>query len=193
MDNLNPKSGVSPEADDLSVGGIIKAAVILVSLGILTFVAAQGLMRGFEFLEVQSDKPLSMSEQHQRSLGTAGEKKATADAMQKEDLQPTDAEKKRIAEEMHVRSFPNPRLQYDEVSEMKAMLTGEHGRLDSSGKDGQGNIHISIDQAIDILSKRGLPPVTGTFTPVDTTPTSVFGPVILDHPPAKSGAGVKQP
>jgi hypothetical protein len=96
---------------------------------------------------------------------------------------------------MHIQqAFPQPRLQYDDVSDMKAMRNQEREKLNSAGKDKDG-IHISIDQAITLLSQRGLPPVTGTFTPVNLAPTSVVVPMAAGNQPAGpgAGAGAKKP
>lgn len=196
MDNLHPQSG-SPghETGDISAGGIVKSAVVLVVLGVFTFFAAEGLMRGFESLEKNYiDKPLSASEQQAQKESAASEAEQVVKAMPVEPgVEPTTAEKSRMAEEMHVQqTFPQPRLQYDDVSDMKAMRNEERERLNSAGKDEKG-IHISIDQAITLLSQRGLPPVTGTFTPVNLAPTSVVVPMAAGNEPAGPGAGAKKP
>ncbi|MBZ5523491.1 MAG: hypothetical protein LAP21_14755 [Acidobacteriia bacterium] len=187
MDNSQPKSGQQHEESDLSVGGVVKAAVMLVALGILTFIAAQGLMWGLA--KYYADEPMSVVQQQERNERATSDKKAAAAAMQPEaGVQLTEAEKERVMEEMHVaHTFPQPRLQYDDASDMKAMLADEHDKLDSAGKGADGNIHIPIDQAIDALARQGLPPVTGTFTPVNTAPTSVVVPM-----PAGPGAGAKK-
>jgi len=197
MDNPNQQSGLQHEDSDISIGGIVKSAVVLVLLGILTFVAAKGLMWGFEELSVRYlDEPMGVAAQQVRSERKAVEAKAAAAAMPSEPgVQPTRAEKKRIEEEMHVvHTFPQPRLQYDDTSDMKAMLAEEQEKLNSAGKDASGNIHIPIDQALDAVAKGGLPPVTGTFTPVNTAPTSVVVPISGMNQPAKpaAGAGVKK-
>jgi hypothetical protein len=193
MDNPNQQSGLQHEDSDISVGGIVKSAVALVVLGILTFVAAQGLMWGFEKLSIRYlDEPMGAAAQQVRSERKAVEAKAVAAAMPSEPgAQPTEGEKKRTEEEMHViHTFPQPRLQYDDTSEMKAMLAEEQEKLNFAGKDDSGNIHIPIDQAIDTVAKSGLPPVTGTFTPVNTAPTSVIIPI--PGMSATAGAGVKK-
>lgn len=191
MDNSQPKSGPQHEESDLSIGGIVKAAVILVALGILTFVAAQLLMLGFEKASVTwLDEPMSASVQQAKADRVAEEQKAAASVMSAEPgAQPTPEEKRRIEEEMHVvATFPQPRLQYDDASDMKAMLAVEEKKLNSSGKDSQGNIYIPIDLAIKKVAEEGLPPVTGTFTPVNmSAPTTLLAPV-----PQIAGAGAKK-
>src|SRR6266850_7574020 len=115
MDNSQPKSAPQHEESDLSSGGIVKAAVILVALGILTFVAAQLLMVGFEKASVSwLDEPMSASVQQAKADRAAAEQKAAAHVMSAEPgTQPTPEEKKRLEEEMHVAvTFPEPRLQY---------------------------------------------------------------------------------
>ena len=55
--------------------------------------------------------------------------------------------------------FPQPALQTDDVRDMKALLDQNQERLNSYGYvDQKGGVaHIPIDQAIDQLSKQGLP------------------------------------
>jgi hypothetical protein len=196
MDNLHPQSG-SPghETGDVSAGGIVKSAVVLAVLGVFTFFAAEGIMHGLEWFEkTYVDKPIAASEQQAQKERAASEAEQVTKALPVEPgVEPTPAEKRRMAEEMHIQqAFPQPRLQYDDVSDMKAMRNQEREKLNSAGKDKDG-IHISIDQAITLLSQRGLPPVTGTFTPVNLAPTSVVVPMAAGNQPAGPGAGAKKP
>lgn len=179
MDNLHSQSGGNPghETGDLSIGGVVTSAIVLVVLGILTFVAAQGLMVVLGKLE--GEPSMSASERQSRAERKAEEDKAARAALSAEPgVQPSEAEKTRIETDMHlVHTFPQPRLQYDDASDMNAMRKDEEKKLNFAGKDAEGNIHIPIGQAIDALVSDGLPPVTGTFTPVNTAPTSVIVPL----------------
>jgi len=55
--------------------------------------------------------------------------------------------------------FPKPSLQLDDVSDMNALKQAEAKRLDSYGyiDEKGGVVHIPIDQAMDQLTKQGLP------------------------------------
>ena len=179
MDNLHPQSGASPghETGDLSISAVVKSAIVLVVLGIMTFVAAQGLMVVLGKLEGQPS--MTAAEQQSRANRAAEEEKATRAVLSAEPgTQLTETEKSRIETEMHLaHTFPQPRLQYDDASDMNAMLVEEEKKLNFTGKDASGNIHIPIGQAIDALVRDGLPPVSGKFTPVNTAPTSVIVPL----------------
>jgi hypothetical protein len=69
------------------------------------------------------------------------------------------------------RTFPGPRLQYDDTHEMQSFRGSEEQWLASTWKDKDGNIHIPIDQAKKLLVERGLPQVSGPFVP-PTLPTA---------------------
>ena len=67
---------------------------------------------------------------------------------------------------MEVQAFPKPRLQRDDVQEMRDQLFGEEARLQSYGwadKDA-GQARIPIDRAMELMAARGLP-VRGTAAP----------------------------
>jgi hypothetical protein len=79
----------------------------------------------------------------------------------------------RKAMEAHLKqTFPGPRLQYNDEFDMKIFRSSEDEWLTSTGKDANGNIHIPVDQAIDLLAQRGLPAVSGPWQP-PTLPTAV--------------------
>jgi hypothetical protein len=201
MDNPNPQSVNSGhEGGDISVGGIVKSAAVLVVLGVFSFFAATGIMHLFNWVEVTYlDNKMPAAQEHAQAVTQAMEKAKTSAAMPADGPELSQTEKTRIVDEMHVQTvFPEPRLQYDDVSDMSAMHESENKRLNSQGKDGGDNF-IPIDRAIDLLAKRGLPPVSGTFTPVNLAPTSVAVPLPDSVPmfptaPAKApAAGAKKP
>src|SRR5262249_28552228 len=87
------------------------------------------------------------------------------------------------------KTFPTPRLQYDDVRDMQTFRVSEEGWLASAGRDAQGNIHISIDSAMDLIAKQGLPPVSGPFVP-PTLPAAV---PLVPAPSPQSGQNRPSP
>jgi hypothetical protein len=92
------------------------------------------------------------------------------------------------------RTFPAPRLQYDDVFDLDLFRNSENAWLDSSGKDADGFIHIPISRAMDLLSKNGLPSVSGPFLPANAPAntlapqlSSSAGPHPLSRPRAPQG------
>jgi hypothetical protein len=63
--------------------------------------------------------------------------------------------------------------------------------LSSTGKDAEGNIHIPINRAMDILAKQGLPPVSGPFQPANVGAPSAQYPTGASDSgqPARSNTG----
>jgi len=86
---------------------------------------------------------------------------------------------------MEVMAFPTPRLQEDDVKDMRLQLFGEEAKLQSYGwtdKD-SGEARIPIDRAMELLAARGLP-VRGT---------AAAAPVVSSEPVAKAPkAGLKK-
>ena len=166
MDNFEPQSGdlqlrVGHEEDHFRIHGIVLFMIILVVSGILTFIAAGVLMRLFEWAErTYIDKPPSAVQQQ---LSEQRGEPATREGVRPQ----PDWYNREVDQKMLEKTFTTPRLQEDDAEDMKFFLNAEQQRLDSTGKDPDGNIHIPIDRAIDVLSgpQRGLPSVNGTFTP----------------------------
>lgn len=185
MDNPNPQSvNAGHEDGEISVGAIVKSAVVLVVMGVFAFLVAKGFMSGLEKAEVSIfDKPMPAAQEHALAVSHAKQDKINSVAMPADGPELSPAEKTRITDQTHVDTvFPEPRLQYDDVSDMAAMREQEDKRLKSQGKDSGGNF-IPIDRAIDLVAKNGLPPVSGTFTPVNLAPTSVVVPLPPDIVP----------
>jgi hypothetical protein len=175
MDKFHPQSpGMSVkeghEETDLSVRGI---AVFLICLGVglaLTLVVAGGVIKGFEWAERKwFDPTLSPVEQQlQKDRGLAAESRMNQYPGQKETgIKPSNEELERMRIENSLeKTFATPRLQYDDVNELDHFRESEDKYLDSTFKDENGNIHIPISRAINLLSQRGLPAVNGTFSPL---------------------------
>jgi hypothetical protein len=55
--------------------------------------------------------------------------------------------------------FPEPRLQTDDVVDMKALLQSEHKVLypEQPFRDKNGTVHLSITEAMKLIEERGLP------------------------------------
>jgi len=60
---------------------------------------------------------------------------------------------------VNLKNFPDPRLQSDDVTDMRVFRWKEQQVLDSSQpwQDNTGAVHISIDQAMKQLAEKGLP------------------------------------
>lgn len=163
MDNFEPQSSgnvtVGHEQDNFSLRGIILFIVILVIAAIMTFIAAGGFMRLFEWAEVKYfDKPPTAAEQQ------LNEQRGEFAGKQGVRPQP-DWYERAVDEKVLEKTFAAPRLQYDDASDMGLFLNSEKNWLESTGTNPDGSVHIPIDRAMDVLSKQGLPPVNGTFTP----------------------------
>src|SRR5205085_12010482 len=116
------------------------------------FVAAAAFMKGFEWWEHKHDAQLTPI-QEQLNKERTTEKRP-------EGIKPPPDWDERAQEESHIqKTFPTPRLQYDDVRDMNQLRRAEDQRLTSTGKNADGTMHIPISQAIDLLSKKGLPPV----------------------------------
>jgi hypothetical protein len=89
------------------------------------------------------------------------------------------------------RTFKTPRLQYDDEHDMGIFRGSEDQWLSSTGKDVEGNIHIPIDRAMEILAKQGLPPVSGPFQPANVGAPSAQYPTGASDSgqPARSNTG----
>lgn len=179
MDNFVPQTGgghvgAGHDESDLSVRGIITFGILLAVGGVLAFV----LMKGF----LSSDWPLSLPwfeaklfpqqpltpaqqllQQHREAPGKAVNEE---EAATRPEAPGRGDEERRLQ-----RTFPVPRLQYDDTREMSNFRGSEEQWLASTWKDREGNIHISIDQAKKLLVERGLPQVSGPFVP-PTLPTA---------------------
>lgn len=144
---------------DFNLRGIVLFIVILVLSAILTFLAAGGLLRLFEWGERKyvDVKPTPVQKQLSDERGGEPIKKEGG-------VKPPSDWYSRATDEATInRTFATPRLQYDDVADMNMYRSSENARLNNTGKDADGTIHIPISQAIDILSKEGLPAVNGTF------------------------------
>ena len=161
MDNYQPQAGAhvkfGHEEHDINVRGIVLFLIILVLSAVMTLLIAWAFMVFFEWVEKKLEpKPTAVQQQliNQRGpeLAKTGVKPAP------------DWYARAVDTETINRTFATPRLQYDDAADMAKFLEIEDNRLNNTGKDSDGSIHIPIDRAIDLVSKEGLPQVNGTFT-----------------------------
>jgi hypothetical protein len=164
MDNFHPQSGdlhvaVGHEEGDFSLRGIILFIVVLVVSAAFTFLAAAGLLRLFEWVEVKYFDTPATPVQQQLS-------EQRGQMAKKEEVRPQPFWYNReIDAKALSKTFPTPRLQDDDAADMNFFQNNETQWLNSTGKNEDGSIRIPIDQAIERVSEEGLPThLNGTFT-----------------------------
>ena len=178
MDNLDPQTGTHAGAghdeSDLSIRGIITFGILLAIGGVLAFVAMKGFLSSnlplslpwFE-AKLFPQQPLTPAQQQlQQHREAPGKAVSEEEAGNRPEAPGRGDEERRLQQ-----TFPVPRLQYDDTREMNSFRGSEEQWLASTWKDKDGNVHISIDQAKELLVKRGLPQVSGPFVP-PTLPTA---------------------
>lgn len=164
MDNFEPQGGelrlpAAHEEGDFNLRGIILFISILVLSAAFTLIAAGVLLRLFEWVSKNYiDKPPTAAQQQlQEQRG----ERAT-----KEGVKPQpDWYDREVDAKVMEKTFTAPRLQDDDAADMETYRTAEDKWLHSTAKNPDGSVHIPIDQAMDLVSKEGLPAVNGTFTP----------------------------
>jgi len=172
MDNFETQSGgmhlkEGHEESDLSVRGIILFGVFLAVGGVLAFVLMFGMIWAMEKFEQKNAAQLTPMEQQlreERKTPKEGLGKVTPEY--EGQVKPAADWDERGKVDVHLNhTFRAPRLQYDDEHDMGIFRGSEDNWLSSTGKDRDGNIHIPIDRAMDILAKQGLPAVSGPFLP----------------------------
>lgn len=173
--NVHLKEG--HEESDLSIRGIVLFGVSLVIAGAAAFVTVYFLFYGLESWRKSHEAKLTPVEQVQQTQQEAPPetaKKAALPAEEAKSVKPSPDWYGRGKMEEHLgRTFPTPRLQYDDVYDMGRFLTSEDKWLGSMGRDANGNIHIPIDLAMKELAQRGLPQVSGPYLQPNNLPTAV--------------------
>lgn len=178
MDNFHPQSESlhlreGHEESDISIRGIVVFAILLVIGGIAASLAALGMLYGFEAWHTRHQVQLTPVEQQlQKEREVLKETKAPA--AEAEGVKPLpDYYGRELMEEHLARTFPQPRLQYNDVYDMTVFRDSEGKWLSSTGRDAAGNIHIPVDQAMQALVKSGLPQVSGPYLQPNNLPTAV--------------------
>lgn len=159
---------------DLSIRGVVISLIGLAIAGFFSLLLMRFFLVGLEKFDAWA-YPVTLTES-QKKLNTERAGQENLARLKREG----EGEAGRIPEsdsrqdlEQHLgKTFPAPRLQYDDAAEMRLFRGSEEKWLASTGKDSQGNIHIPVDHAIDLVVQRGLPQVSGPFVP-PTLPSAV--------------------
>jgi hypothetical protein len=164
---------------DFSVRMIVVSVVFLVIGTIGVMLVSVAILKGLEWWEQKHDAQITpMQEQLNKQRATPKQPASNT---------PSDLDQ-RAQEESHIqKAFPEPRLQYDDARDMQELRSTEAARLMSTGKNPDGSVHIPIAQAMELLSKEGLPPVSGPFVPSVPLPAEP----ITSAPDTKARAGTK--
>jgi hypothetical protein len=151
MEHIKPQvTHFSPEPihedRDVDVKGVIGFIAFLAIMGIIFLVAMWGLYVGLGHWADKRDA----ANANPMLAGAANPVPATA-AQGSENVQ------KQMRDV--IATFPEPRLQPDEVRDMDLFRQSEDQRLHSYGKvDASGQtVHIPIERAMEIVAERGLP------------------------------------
>lgn len=173
------------EESDLSIRGIVLFGIFLAVGGVLAFVLMIGMIWGLEKWEQSREAKLTPVEQQlqqEREVPKEGEGKEIP--AYPGEVKPAPDWYGRGKMDAHLsKTFKAPRLQYDDEHDMSIFRGSEDDWLKRSGRDAEGNIHIPIDHAMDILAKQGLPAVSGPFLP------SNVGAASAQYPTGASDSG----
>lgn len=164
------------EESDLSVRGIVLFLISLAIAGFASFLIVFAFFKYLQHLDKQSQPQMTAVEQqlsHEREALEPAAGKTPLPAGQPETVRPLpDYYGRGKIDEHLARTFPGPRLQYDDVYDMSLFRSSQERWLSSVGKNPDGTVHIPVNQAMDLLVQRGLPQVSGPFVP-PMLPTAV--------------------
>ena len=185
------------EESDLSIRGIVLFGIFLAVGGVLAFALMIGMIHVLENWEKEHQAKLTPMEQKLRQeRDTPKEGLGKEPPMAEGELKPPPDWFGRGKMEDHLsRTFKAPRLQYDDEHDMAIFRGSEDRWLNSTGKGSEGNIHIPINRAIEILAQRGLPPVSGPFQPANVgAPSAAYptGAADTGQPARNSTGGAKK-
>ena len=132
------------EREDLSARSVFSFLIGLAVMGVVVFGILTFLVGGLE--------------RYNRSHQPAQNPLVPKSAAETREVSPTEVDK-----------FPNPRLETDEVHELRGLREKEESSLNSYGWVDQnaGSVHIPIERAMQLTVQRGLPvqAKTGTVPP----------------------------
>jgi|SRR5215831_1605469 len=173
------------EESDLSIRGLVTSAVVLAACGFLSFALMAGFLKILPNIQARIWPPAQLTpvQQQLEQERKAPEREVEVEGRPEWYAAPASSVGRGAMEAHLNRTFPTPRLQYDDVRDMQIFLASEEAWLASTGKNAQGNIHIPIDSAMDLIAKKGLPQVSGPFVP-PTLPAAV--PLVPAPSPATS-------
>lgn len=184
MDNFHSQSAgghlkEGHDVTDLSVPAILLSGVALAVSLAAAFLLVLGFYWGLQKWEKDHQPPMTdMENQLRNERGPMSENAARSPVPevpegQEPGVKPQPDWYGRGKMEDHLdRTFPGPRLQYDDEYDMSLFRGSEEKWLGSTGKDPDGAVHIPVDQAMQLLVQRGLPQVSGPFAP-NNLPTAV--------------------
>jgi hypothetical protein len=179
------------QENDVSVKAIVWSGVLLALGGVIAFVLMLGMIHGLEDYEKNHEAKLTPMEkqlQDEREAPKEGLGKVTPTS--EGEIKPAPDWFGRGKMEDHLsHTIKTPRLQYDDEHDMGVFRGSEEKWLSSTGKTAEGNIHIPINRAMEILSQRGLPQVSGPFQPANVGASSAAYP----SGAADSGQAVRPP
>jgi hypothetical protein len=173
-EHLHLKEG--HEETDLSVRGILLFLFSLAVCGFAAFLIVFGFFRLLQRWDKANQPPMTAVEQQLRDsrevvAPTSG--KTPLPPAQEESVKPLPDYYGRGKIDQHLqRTFPGPRLQYDDVYDLTLFRSSEDRWLASAGKNPDGSVHIPINQAMNLLVQRGLPKVPEPYIP-PMLPTAV--------------------
>lgn len=173
-EHLHLKEG--HEETDLSVRMIAGFLITLAISGLAAFLIVFGFYRFLQHLDEESQPRATVVEKQlrdERELVQPMSNKTPLPAGQEASVKPLPDYYGRGKIQQHLeRTFPGPRLQYDDVNDMNLFRSSEDQWLDSAGKNADGSVHIPIDQAMNLIVQRGLPNVPEPYIP-PMLPTAV--------------------
>src|SRR5579859_5447032 len=166
------------EQSDLSIRGIVLFGIFLAVGGLLAFVLMIAMIWGMEKWEKNNEAKLTpMEQQLQKQREMPKEGLGKVEPAYPGEVKPPPDDYARGSTEGHLsRTFKAPRLQYNDEHDMAIFVGSEQDWLSSSGKDRNGNIHIPINRAMDLLAQQGLPQVSGPFLPANVGASSAAYP-----------------
>jgi hypothetical protein len=164
------------EESDLSVRGIVFFLISLAVAGFASFLIVLAFFKYLQHLDKESQPPMTVVEQQLNTQREATEQtagKTPLPAGEAASVKPLPDYYGRGKMDEHLaRTFPGPRLQYDDVYDLNLFRSSQERWLSSTGRNPDGSIHIPVNQAMDLLVQRGLPQVSGPFIP-PMLPTAV--------------------
>src|SRR5262249_1030420 len=191
-DDFIPQSGAAHvkeghEESDLSVRGIVTFGVVLALSGLLTFVGVRVMdsnvpvvslawLEQIFFPNKKTSSDQLTAAQKQLYLEREAQARASTTGQNVEGGRKPESYGRGDEEEHLQRTFPKPRLQYDDTLEMSVFRQSEDEWLASTGKDSNGEIHIPVDQAMGLIVQRGLRQVSGPFVPPTLPSAAPLGP-----------------
>jgi hypothetical protein len=157
------------QESDISVKGVVWSGIVLAVGGIIAFALMIGMIHGLEAYERNHEAKLTpMEKQLQQERETPQEGLGKVVPTSEGEVKPAPDWYGRGKMEDHLsRTIKAPRLQYDDEHDMQLFRGSEEQWLSSTGKSADGNIHIPVSRAMEILAQRGLPQVSGPFQPAN--------------------------